>query len=163
MVNSINKTSSQKKKDLIKLLIDNSKIVEIIDNQDSNYDTPDYLINRNIFPFAKIDFTPKDAGTYIGIKINYPRISKNITIKECVISFVIISHNNHNTVLTGEARTDLIAEEIINMFNHNHDLGFTVNLLSDIEDPLNETHYYRKLDFKTEITNSLDNLYNNGV
>lgn len=154
-------TTSQKKIQFMKLLINNPRIVELIDN--NNIETPDDLINQNIFPRLKVDFTAEDASTYIGIKIDYPNITSNDVFKNCIVTFMIISHVGQIKTNTGDSRTDLLAEEITKMFNFNYNLGFTLKLIKDVENPFDENHYYRALSFKTIDYNSLENKINNGV
>lgn len=155
------KPTSEKKKMLMKLLVKNQKIVDLIDNK--TIETPQELINQNIFPRLKIDFTLTDASTYIGMKIDYPSVvSRNNAFKNCVITFLILSHVNHIKTVMGDSRTDLLAEELIDMFNFNNQLGFTIQLSKDIEDPFDKTYYYRRLTFTVVDQNSTENMLNFG-
>jgi len=155
------KTTSQKKQEFMHLLADNPTIFALLDNP--NAEIGDDLINHNIFPRLKINFTATDASTYIGIKIDYPSITSNSAIKDCVITFMIISHKDHISTIWGDSRTDLIAEELIKMFNFNYKLGYTLKLVKDMEDPFDVNYYYRRVTFATEDTNSIGNKLNNGV
>jgi len=155
------KTTSERKNEFIKLLYSNPTIFTLIDS--STAETGIDLVNHNIFPRIKIDFTIDDAGTYIGLKIDYPSITSNDTVKNCVVTFMILSHVKHIQTLTGDSRTDLLAEEIIKMFNYNYDSQFTLKLEKDLEDPFNENFYYRRLTFSTLAINSIENKLNNGV
>lgn len=145
------------------MLCDNPNIVTLLDNKDINY--PYDLINVNIFPRLKVSFTQNETLNYIGLKIDYPSITSNEDLKNCTITFMIISNMNCIQAPTGESRTDLIAEELIKMFNWNYKLGFTLKLVSDMENPLpsNTDYYYRILQFKTLEKNSIGNKLNNGV
>jgi len=154
-------TTSERKNEFIRLLYSNPTIFTIIDS--ATAETGIDLVNTNIFPRLKIDFTIEDAGTYIGLKIDYPSITSNEDLKNCVITFMIISHINHIQTATGDSRTDLLAEEIIKMFNFNYDSEFTLKLEKDVEDPFDKNFYYRRLTFSTLAINSLDNKMNNGV
>lgn len=154
-------TTSERKNEFIRLLYSNQNIFDLIDS--STAETGIELVNTNIFPRIKINFTVDDAGTYIGVKIDYPSITSNDVFKNCVVTFMIISHINHIQTPSGDSRTDLLAEEIIKMFNFNYDSEFTLKLEKDIEDPFDKDFYYRRLTFSTLAINSLDNKINNGI
>ena len=161
MIYSSTKTTSQLKDDFIHLLVEKEKIVELIDNP--KVDTGSDLINKNVFPMIKVNFVD-EAGTYIGLKVDYPRISDNSVVKDYVLIIMIVSNIDHIITQNGDNRNDLLAEEIIEMLNYNYDIGFTLKLVSDVENPLdNIKYYYRKLSFTSQTTNSLDNKLNNGV
>jgi hypothetical protein len=157
------KPTSEKKLAFMRLLVANPNIVSIINNP--NIETPDDLINQNIFPRLKVDFVATDASTYIGLKLDYPNITENEDYKDCVVTFMIISHISDIAVESqnGASKTDLLGEEITKMFNFNYKLGFTLKLIKDTEDPFNEKYYYRRLTFKTIDYNDIDNKVNNGV
>lgn len=150
------KTSTLKRKILLRLA-ENERIFELIDNKKINKKNPDDLININIFPFLKIDYTVQEAGTYIGIKIDYPELNSNIIFKNTRLTVLIVSANRHLRAASGDLRTDLISEEILNSINWNDCFGFEVRLVSDREDPLNEDFYYRKLVFESVSPNSMKN------
>lgn len=152
------------KRELMMKIASNEKIFELIDNKKAEY--PDDLLGNkligcpaSIFPRIDIGFTVLDAGTYIGLKVDFPSISKNDAYKNCLITIMIISHNGHIDYPLGGCRTDLIAEEIIKMFNFNHDYPFEMMLQSDIEDVFNEKFYFRRLTFKTLEHNSAENQF----
>lgn len=150
------RTSTLKRKILLRLA-ENERIFELIDNKKINKKNPDDLINVNIFPFLKIDYTVQEAGTYIGIKIDYPELNSNIIFKNTRLTVLIVSANRHLRAASGDLRTDLISEEILNSINWNDCFGFEVRLVSDREDPLNENFYYRKLVFESVSPNSMKN------
>lgn len=149
-------TSSLKRKIMLKLA-NNSKIFDLIDNDSVSKESPDDLIYKNIFPYLKVDYTIQEAVTCIGVKIDYPNIDSNEIYKDAQLTFLVVSANRCLKVDGGYTRTDLIGEEILNAFNWDDSLGFTLKLSSDKEDPLDETFYYRKLVFNTVSPNSMKN------
>lgn len=150
------KTSTLKRKILLRLA-ENEKIFELIDNKQVSKKNPDDLINVNMFPFLKIDYTVQEAGTYVCVKIDYPELNSNIIFKNTRLTILIVSANRHLKTDMGDLRTDLISEEILNSINWNDCFGFDVRLVSDREDPLNDNFYYRKLVFESVSPNSMKN------
>ncbi len=161
MIKPVNKTTSKMKDDFIRILTNDDRIVELLDNP--NIETGDELIDKNIFSWLKINFTVSEVGTYIGLKVDYPSITSNKAIKNYNLTFLILSHNKHMPLRVGGNRVDALSQRIIELFNFNNSLGYTLSLSSDIEDPYNTDFYYRKLKFVSETTNSIPNILNNGV
>ena len=149
-------TSSLKRK-IMMMLANNTDIFELFDNNTIDKDTPDDLIYVNIFPYLRVDYTVQEAGTYIGVKLEYPNIDTNEIYKDTQLTFLTVSANRHLKTDGGYARTDLISEKILEIFNWNSFLGFKIKLVSDTEDPVDENFYYRKLIFKSVSPNSMRN------
>lgn len=143
------------KKSFAKLLYGNPNIVNLIDDKDIVY--PDDLLGTHIFPQLKIKFTEQEVGSYIGLNISYPTVAKNELYKNYILTILIISHNDCLVTNTGDNRVDLLGEEIVNIFNWNDKIGFTLELKSDFERVLDETHYSRELTFKSITSNSIEN------
>lgn len=149
-------TTSKRKKKIMTMLVSNEKIFKLIDNKDISFEYCDDLINKNVFPHIKVNFTSQETETYIGIKIDYPSICNNEIYKNYRLTVMILSNNSHLKTHTGESRTDLLGEEIIKVFNWREDLGFRVELISDTEDPFDTNFYYRRLIFKSIASNSMN-------
>lgn len=148
------------KKKFMTMIVSDETIFKAIDNKKAEY--PDDLFGnkvcpQSVFPQIKIDFTEQEAGTYIGIKIDYPSICENELYKDYILTIMIISNNSHLKSPNGFNRTDIIAEALIRLFNWNRSIGFTLELISDVEDPLDLKHYFRKLRFKSISSNSITN------
>lgn len=149
-------STSKRKKRFMMMMAEDEEIFKLLDNPDAEY--PDDLIGVNIFPQIKIDFTEQETRSYIGVKLDYPSICKNELYKNYVLTVMIISNNRHlKDPKTGNSRVDMIAERVTDLLNWNHEYGFRIELVSDIEDPLNEKFYYRRLVFKSLVSNSLEN------
>lgn len=148
------------KRKFMMMIAEDEITFKTIDNKNAQY--PDDLFGtktcpQSIFPQIKIDFTEQEAGTYIGIKIDYPSICKNELYKDYILTIMIISNNAHLKSPNGSNRTDIIAESLIRLFNWNSAIGFSLELVSDVEDPLDTKHYFRKLRFKSLTSNSITN------
>ncbi len=147
------------KRQMIKMIIENDKIFQLIDNK--NIEVPDDLLGTSIFPYLRIDGTNLDVGTYIGFKIDYPNISINNTVKNITLTFMIYCHNDCLLYKNTDARTDLIAEELINIFNFHSDIAFNkLELTNSVENPYNTDYYSRQLVFKSKSLNSIENKLN---
>ena len=138
-------------------MVNSPNLVNLIDNPNISADNPDDLIYTNIFPYLKVDYTIQEAGTYIGIKLEYPDINDNELYKDVILTFLIVSANGCLKVPGGYSRTDLIAEELLSLFNWSSDLGFKIKLYAEKEDPVNENFYYRRLTFESVAPNSVEN------
>lgn len=147
--------TAKRKKRFMMMLAEDAEIFKLLENKDAEY--PDDLIGTSIFPQIRIDSTTLEAKTYIGVKLDYPSICKNELYKNYVLTVMIISINDHLKTKTGDSRVDLLAEEITDILNWNDEIGFRIELVSDVEDPLNEKFYYRRLVFKSIVSNSLEN------
>lgn len=155
-----NFSTTELKRKFMMMIAEDEVTFKTIDNKLAEY--PDDLFGTNncsqsIFPHLKVDFTEQEAGTYVCIKIDYPSICKNELYKNYVLTIMIISNNAHLKTITGSSRTDIIAESLIKLFNWNNTIGFVLELESDIEDPLSNKHYFRKLRFKSISPNSVYN------
>lgn len=149
-------TSELKRKIMMKLAKD-PKIFELIDNRDIDPETPDDLIYNNIFPYTKVDHTVQEVGTYICIKLDYPKINRNEIYKNAELTFFIICNTNCMKVRGGFSRTDVIGERIIEMFDWNSELGFRIELVNEAENPIDENFYYRRLIFRSVSPNGMKN------
>lgn len=153
--------ASEIKRKVMLAMCNSEKIVSLIDNKDIEY--PDDLIDTNIFPYLKIDYTVQDAGTYIGVAVDFPTINRNEIYKDMRLTILIVVSNGKMRMDGGEnsgmCRTDLIAEELMNALDWNTFLGFKLRLYADREDVFNESFYCRKLVF----TSVSDNGIKNGV
>ena len=134
---------AEKKRQIFKLLIDDDVIVNTINGVDIKYS--DELLGKYIFPYLKIDYTVQDVGTYIGVKVDYVNTNPNPVVKDMTVTFLIMSNTQHILTELGDTRTDILADEINKLLVWNNNIGFSFYLVSDNEDPYDETFYYRKI------------------
>lgn len=148
-------STSRRKRRFMMMMAEDEEIYKLIDSQTAEY--PDDLLGTHIMPQIKISGVPQEVATYIGVKLDYPSISKNELFKDYMLTIMVICENKALDTKTGDSRVDLIAERITQLFNWNDENGFRLDLVSDVEDPLNENYYYRRLLFKSVTSNSLVN------
>lgn len=143
------------KRKIMGLIINNNNIVEAINATDIV--NTDDLIYTHIFPFFKTTGISGISGTYITLKLNSTSIKKNDIYKQFILTLNILCRQDQMETEYKGSRVDVIAGELVQMFNWNSKIGFDLELFSDMEDPLNETYYIRELKFKTITTNSVEN------
>lgn len=149
--------ASKAKKDLMLYLAADRTIFDAINNPNIPFVNYDDLIGENIFPYLKIDYTVQQAGTFIGVKIDYPSVNMNEIYKNVLITFLVVSSNGQLRTPQGDCRTDLIAERICELLDWSTAMGFRIELVSDKEDPLNGEFYYREIIFRSVSTNGIEN------
>ena len=151
--------SSEIKRKVMLEMCKNENIVSLIGDDSIEY--PDDLIDTHIFPYLKIDYTAQDAGTYIGVAVDFPTINRNEIYKNMKLTILIVVSNGKMHIEDGQnkgkCRTDLIAEELINTFDWNGFLGFKLRMYSDKEDVFNESFYCRKIVFTSVSENGIKN------
>lgn len=146
-------TKDIKRKIMLELAKD-KQIFNLLDNSTIKYDCYDDLIYSNIFPFLKVDFTETQVGNYIGIGVDYPIVRLDEIYKRSQITFLIIC--NTDTLRLGNssyARTDVIGERIIDLFQGSQDFGYEMGLYSDKEGVHSSRFYYRELVFQSKSNN----------
>lgn len=147
----------QMKNNIILDLLENDKIIELIDSKEAK-DKKD-LIYKNIFPCIQYGFvTQQTEEVYIGIKIQLDSLiaeSNNIYAK-MVFTFNVLAHNNRMNQ-SGGTITDLIASEINKSFNHITKYGFEWNLIASDEGTYNNEYYERTLAFEAIAQNAIQN------
>lgn len=137
------------KRRIMMSLAKSRNIFDLIANKEVDYECCDDLFYNNIFPFLKVDFTETQAGNYIGVGIDFPFIREKDTYKNAQITFLIICSTG--TLRYGNSsysRTDMIGEQVINLFQKSTMFGFPMYLISDVEDIHSSRFYYRKLIFQ---------------
>lgn len=135
------------------ILINDPEIVKWIDNK--NIETPEDLINQNVFNFIRYPYAPEEEVTYICFEIDVPQVySKyNHLFKKLVITFYIVSHERLMPTddPEGGTRIDLLAARIDKLFNGYKGLGKTpLELVSNSADGISVKHRRRIVQFATE-------------
>ena len=116
-----------------KKLIDNSKIIYAINNNDLDQDCPADYIGENILPYYLIVDTQTKAQNYICFETAFDEVPKyNKVMKYGKLIFYIICDNKEIfDKSSGIARHDLLAALIIDEFNWTNMFGTQIHLVSD--------------------------------
>ena len=151
----MNGTAAELKRKIMLRLANDEEIFRLIDNKNIDPDEPDNLIYNNIFPFKRIDYTVQEVGSYICVGLDYPKINHNEIFKNASLTFIVVCNTNAMKVDGGYARTDAIAERIIELFDWTTDLGFRIELSYEDEDAIDENFYFRRVVFTSFSPNGM--------
>ena len=104
------------KQQIISLLIHNEELVELINN--TEIETPEDLIGKNIFGYIRIPQAPEEAKTYVALKIDVPEVYlSNSLFKKIIITIYVITHEDLMPTELGGSRIDLMGEEVEKILN----------------------------------------------
>ena len=136
------------KQQLTSLIINNEKIVKLINEED--IENPEDLIYHNIYDFVRVPETIDEERTYICLKVDVPEVYRSsFLFKQLIITIYIISHQNQMITEYGGTRIDLISALVDKMLNGRKDIGKKkLELISNIEDGIGSKHRCRILKFK---------------
>lgn len=139
------------KRTLASLLINNERIVELIDQKDIT--NPEKLIHNNIYEFIRVPEVPEEQKVYICYDIDIPEISSyNFLFKKLVISIYVIAHQGRMVTDEGGCRTDLIAAEVDDMLTGYTEIGSKpLELISNVAKAVGDKHRARILRFETDV------------
>lgn len=139
------------KRTLASLLINNDRIVELIDQKDIT--NPEKLIHRNVYEFIRVPEIPEEQKVYICYEVDIPEISSfNTLFKKLIISVYVISHQGRMVTDEGGCRTDLIAAEVDDMLTGNTGFGSKpLELISNVAKAVGDKHRARILRFETDV------------
>lgn len=147
------------KQKLISSIINSPELISLIDK---NYvvngeciGVDDGLMYKQIFPYYYIPGTQTEKLSYIILKVDGLGV-KNKLYNRAKVCICVISHQDCMKVENGRGtRIDLMAEIIEDMFNGNDNFGFgEMELRSNIESSINDTHRCRILEFMIEDFNA---------
>ena len=142
-----------------KTLIDNPLIIYLLNNkelEDADADPSDY-IGVNILPYYLIHPTQFNVQNFICFETTMDelvRYNSNMK-KQQVIFYILCEEKNGIEKLTGVARHDLIAAQIVNMFNWTNLFGPQIHLVSDIPSVTDNDYATRTLTFELDTDNNL--------
>lgn len=146
---------------LIKHLYSNDDVVKLI-GATEELENNDDLLGSHIFPFFKVNYTLKETGTYICVKIDETNNSYNESFSPYRFSIMVVSHNEH-LLYKGCSRVDVLGEKIKELFAWNDGFGFQLKFKSGTEGFLGEKYYYRTLEFTSQTYNNLQHKISRNV
>jgi hypothetical protein len=146
---------------LIKHLYSDDDVVKLIDPTEEIASNDD-LLGTHIFPFFKVNYTLKETGTYICVKIDELNNIQNEAFSPYRFSVMVVSHNEH-LLYKGCSRVDVLGEKIKELLAWNDDFGFQLKLKNSTEGFLGEKYYYRTLDFISQTYNNLQNKFSRNM
>lgn len=142
-----------------KKLLGNNKILYLLHNkelEDEEVEADEYL-GINILPYFIIRPTQSNVKNFICFETSFENVSRgNSVMKIQQIIFYILCHNaDINVKELSSPRHDVIAAEIINMFQGCNDFGTQLKLMSDKPSVTDNDYATRTLIFSQITTNSI--------
>ena len=107
----------RKKRRIEKILYSDEDIVEILDNPDIDPESPEDLVNENIFRFLRIPGTQDVSKNFITFTVDDIRSEFNTVMKAQTVQFVIFIHKDNINTKYGIERHDLLGYLIRDIFN----------------------------------------------
>jgi len=140
-------------------LLTNNKIIFLIHNKELEDAEPDEYLGVNILPYYLIAPTQTNVKNYICFETSFDEVSRgNSVMKIQQIIFYILCHHSDITVAElSSARHDMIAAELINMFQGCNDFGTQLKLMSNKPSVVDNDYSARTLIFEQITTNSITN------
>lgn len=142
------------KQQIMSLIINNEKIVELIDNPDVTLENSEELIGKNVFNFIRLPEAPEEERTYICIEVDIPDIRNayyNKMFKELIVTIYIITAERLMPTKYGGTRTDLISAELDTMLNDFQGIGFNkIKCISNTSNGIGVKHRCRIMTFTTQ-------------
>ena len=144
-----------------KKLLSNNKIIYLLHNKELEDEDaePDEYLNVNILGHYIIAPVQSNVQNFICFETSMENVSRsNSVMKLQQIIFYILCHNSDITVAElSSDRHDLIAAEIINMFQGCNDFGTQLKLMSNKPSTTDSDYATRTLIFTQITTNSVTN------
>lgn len=144
-----------------KKLLSNNKLLYLLHNKElEDEDAPaDEYLGINILPYYLIHPTQSSVKNFICFETAFENVSRgNSVMKIQQIIFYILCHQaDINVAELSSARHDLIAAEIINMFQGINDFGMQLKLMSNKPSTTDNDYPTRTLVFTQITTNSITN------
>lgn len=142
-----------------KALINNPIIIYLLNNkelEDAEADPSDYL-GVNILPYYLIHPSQHDVQNFICFETEVRELERyNHKMKlQHIIFYILCEEKNQIEKLTGIARHDLIAAQIINMFNWSNLFTNRIHIVSNIPSVTDSDYSTRTLTFEMLTDNNL--------
>ena len=142
-----------------KALIENDLIIYLLNNkelEEAEADPSDYL-NTNIFPYYIIHPSQHNVANFICFEVTtdeLERYNNKIKIQQ-IIFYILCEEKNNIEKKTGIARHDLIAAQIMNIFNWTNLFTEHIHCVSDVPSVVDTDYACRTLIFEQRTDNNL--------
>lgn len=145
-------------KEIIKnKLINNSKIIRSLNNNNLDTDCPDDYYGINILPYYLLVDVQTKAQNYICFETSFDEVARYNKIMKLgqVIFYIVCDNKDILDKETGIARHDLLAALITDEFDWSNLFGTQVHLVSDRPTAVDSKYVGRTLIFEQTSTNSI--------
>lgn len=144
-----------------KKLLENHKLLYLLHNKELEETdaSPDDYFGENVLPYFLLPQVLHNVQHYLCFETSFENVSRgNSVMKIQRIIFYILCYQADIIVQEiGSPRHDLIAAELINMFQGSNDFGTQLKLMSDIPSTTDKDYATRTLTFAQITTNSITN------
>ena len=138
-------------------LIDDTDILEALNNKDIDIDSPDEFLDTNIFGFIRIPQTQDTVRNFICFTVDDIEEDRyNEVIKVQYIQFNCICHLDDIKTDYGIDRHDLLGALVRQNFNWTNMFGLQFKLIYNKESTVDSDYYCRTLKFMAQKPNSLN-------
>ena len=138
-------------------LIDDTDILEALNNKDIDIDSPDEFLDTNIFGFIRIPQTQDTVRNFICFTVDDIEEDRyNEVIKVQYIQFNCICHLDDIKTDYGIDRHDLVGALVRQNFNWTNMFGLQFKLIYNKESTVDSDYYCRTLKFMAQKPNSLN-------
>lgn len=140
-------------------LLANNKIIFLIHNEELEDAEPDEYLGVNILAHYLIAPTQTNVQNFICFETSFDEVSRGNSVMKIqqIIFYVLCHHADINVAELSSDRHDLIAAELINMFQGCNDFGTQLKLMSNKPTVVDNDYAARTLIFEQITTNSITN------
>ena len=157
-IQKINDDISSMKRQIKQKLIDDTDILEALNNPDIDMDSPDEFLDNNIFGFLRIPNTQDTVRNFICVTVDDIEDHRfNEVMKIQNLTFTVICHLSDMKTKYGIDRHDLLGYLVRDTFNWTNMFGLQFHLIFNKETVLDGDYYCRTLKFEAQKPNSLNN------
>lgn len=140
-----------------KKLLDDPRIIRVLNNPDLDENNPDDYYLVNILPYYLVPEAQTKTANYICYEVGFTETDDyNKIIKKCQVTFYIFA--DVKTVVdqtTGIPRHDLLAALISDDLNWGNSLGFQLKLVTDRPYAMDARYAMRTMVFESSSTNNI--------
>lgn len=145
------------KREIIRQLYSCPDVIEMLDCDKIDFEQPDTAEWVAIFPYARLPETQEEVGTFICVtcSILEPLDDNNIFMSVGLNITIICAQDKMRVPKQKGTRCDILAGDIAELLNWNNTFGFTIRLMEDNENILNNFYCARSMFFEVTRRNNL--------
>ena len=157
-IQNVNDDIGSMKRQIKQKLIDDTDILEALNNPNIDMDSPDEFLDNNIFGFIRIPNTQDTVRNFICVTIDDIEDHRfNEVMKIQNLTFTVICHLSDMKTKYGMDRHDLLGYLIRDIFNWTNMFGLQYHLIYNKESTIDGDYYCRTLKFEAQKPNALNN------
>lgn len=159
-VRDVNKDTDiiRMKDDILKRLYNNPNIIQFLDNDEIDPETPDTAVWHGLYPYIRIPGIQEEVHAFIGVELDsvYQNEINRLYREMQAVIYVVCAEKFLKVDGEKGIRTDILADEIVETLNHNNRMGFTFQLY-DLKESVfeNPRYYYRRIRFRVIQSNTM--------